>query len=309
MFKTFSNWKVVVLSILGATTFWFFNALNKNYDARISYPVSFEFNRDSVVIMKPLPKTLKVDVSSGGWNLFKKTFWLTVTPIQIVLENPTEISFYTRSSLLPLVTDQLSQLKVNYLITDTVFIDIEPKKTKKVAFVIDSQKIDLAENYRLTSPVEIDEDSLVLTGPKSFYDTLRDTYEIVIASKGINSDYDRDIDIIYAENDLISIYPEKVNVEFEVDKFIRESINVPVENINFPEDSSVVLQNEEVQIFYTIPESDRGSFEEDDFAVTADFGMIQPKDSTVIAILVYYPEEAIEIQVIPENIRVRNGRR
>ncbi len=115
MLKAFNNWKVVLLSIIGATTFWFFNALNKDYDARISYPIEFQFDRDSVVIMQPLPTTLSIDVSSGGWNLLRKTFWFNVTPIQIVLENPTEIGFYTRNSLMPIVSDQLDELKINYL--------------------------------------------------------------------------------------------------------------------------------------------------------------------------------------------------
>ena len=68
------NWKVILLSIIGAATFWFFNALNKNYDARISYPLSFSFDRDSVIVVEPLAEEVKIDVTSGGWNLLRKTF-------------------------------------------------------------------------------------------------------------------------------------------------------------------------------------------------------------------------------------------
>ncbi|MFY0607869.1 MAG: hypothetical protein JXR10_14215 [Cyclobacteriaceae bacterium] len=306
MFKTNNNWKVVLLSILGATTFWFFNALNKDYDARISYPVAFEFDRDSVVVMEPLASTLKIDVSSGGWNLLRKTFWFNVTPIQIVLENPTEIGFYTRNSLLPLVKDQLSELRINQLITDTVYINIERKRSKKVALSIDSLKIDLADNYRITSPIKLTPDSITLIGPQSFYDTLGRSYEILVTSKGISSDYDRDLDIAIAKHRLIQSQPRQVTAEFSVEKFIRASIEVSLETINFPQDSSLAPAQPTVQIFYTIAESDDDKFSESDFAVTADLLMMNVKDSTVMSMLMYYPEEAMDIEVIPENIRVIN---
>ena len=39
-----SKWRVVALCILGATTFWFFNALNKQYATRINYPIEFLYD-------------------------------------------------------------------------------------------------------------------------------------------------------------------------------------------------------------------------------------------------------------------------
>ncbi len=304
MKKGFNNWKVVVLSVIGATTFWFFNALNKDYNARISYPVDFEFDRDSVIIMQPLPSTLEIDVSSGGWNLLRKTFWFNVDPILISLENPTEIGFYTRNSLLPVVTDQLKELKINELITDTVFIDIETKRTKKVALTLDSLGIDLAENHRITSAISLSPDSALLVIPQSFYDTLDSSYPIQLESKGISSDYNREVDIEMPGGKLTRAIPENIRVKFGVDKFERRSIEIKVEKENFPEDSSIYLLQDKIQVFYTVNESLDTDFSDDDFVITTDLNLLEAKDSTVMAILVYHPEEAIEIEVIPEHIKV-----
>lgn len=304
MIKGFDNWKVVVLSLVGATTFWFFNALNKNYDARISYPIEFDFNRDSVVVMEPLATTLTIDVSSGGWNLLRKTFWFNVTPIQITLENPAEIGFYTRNSLMPLVADQLSELKINYLVTDTVFINIEQKRSKKVRLTIDSASINLAENHRVTSSIQITPDTALLIVPQSAYDTLQDTFPLKIRSKGISGDYNREIEIELPKRNLTRRIPENVRVKFSVDKFERRSIEISVEKENFPEDSSIYLQKEKVQIFYTISESNEEEYSPEDFAITADLSMADQADSTVMVILVYHPENALEIDVIPEFLKV-----
>lgn len=309
MLKAFNNWKVVLLSIIGATTFWFFNALNKDYDARISYPIEFQFDRDSVVIMQPLPTTLSIDVSSGGWNLLRKTFWFNVTPIQIVLENPTEIGFYTRNSLMPIVSDQLDELKINYLATDTIYINIERKRQKKVALFIDSLGIDLAENHRITSPISLVPDSVILVGPQSFYDTLGTSHQVWIESRGISSNFNREIDVKLRGGRLTSSIPDQVRIQFQVDKFERRSIQIPIEKENFPEDSSVVLSTDFVQIFYTIQQSKEEDYSTRDFAITADLHMLDRADSTVLAILVYQPEEAMDIDVIPENIKVIHVRK
>lgn len=307
MFKAFDKWKVVLLSIIGATTFWFFNALNKDYDALISYPIDFQFERDSVVVMEPLPTALSIDVSGGGWNLLRRTFWFTVSPLQIVLENPSEIGFYTRNSLLPLVTSQLSELKINALLTDTLYINIERKRSKKVAVKIDSTSIDLAENHRITSTLLATPDSVTLIGPQSFYDTLANSVTVNIPVKGISSDFDRDI-ALDIKDPRVRSNPTNVRVSFSAEKFLRKSIDIPVEVENFPMDSSAILADNSVQVFYTIAQSRQNEFNSRDFAITANFNLMNKKDSTVMVIMVFYPEDAMEIDVIPENIKVVNGR-
>ncbi|WP_421873770.1 hypothetical protein [Marinoscillum sp.] len=303
MSRAFNNWKVVLLSLIGATTFWFFNALNKNYDARISYPIEFVFPRDSVVVMKPLASTIAIDVSSGGWNLLRK-ITVNTTPVRVELENPTEIGFYTRSSLQPIVSDQLSELKINYLVTDTVFIDIEEKKKKQVQLIVDSLSIDLAENHRIVSPVIIDPDTITLIGPKSFIDTIGSTYTLGIPTRGISSNYNRDVEVRLEGGKLTSSSPLEVSVQFNVDKFERQSIEVPVEVQNVPADSSIMVEKEVVQVFYTIRTSQKEDYSAKDFAITTDLFLMDEADSTVMAILVYHPEEIIEIDVIPEFLKV-----
>lgn len=306
MTKAFNNWKVVLLSLIGATTFWFFNALNKDYNARINYPVEFEFDRDSVVVVKPLTSTVVIDVSSGGWNLLRKTFWFNVTPVVIPLDNPTEIGFYTRASLLPMIEDQLSELTINYLVTDTVFIHIEPKVSKKVTLSLDSLALPLEVNHRVTSPIRITPDTVMLTGPRSFLDTIGHYYQLSLGINGISNTFSRMVDVSLPTR-RASSKPDEVRVTFEVEKFERFSIEVNVESVNFPEDSSVYLSHESVQIFYTVPESKKDNFAPKDFAVTADLTMLNPEDSTVLAILVYYPEQALDLEVIPEYIKVSSG--
>ena len=152
--KILGNWKVVLLSFLGATIFWFFSALGKDYNSRIDYPIEFVYDRDSLVAINPLPEYVDIDVSGGGWDLFREFFWFGSNPIVIELDNPAAIRYLTRPTILPIITDQLDEYRINFLFTDTLFIDIDRKVSKKVKLKIDSAAISIDEDYRIISSIK-----------------------------------------------------------------------------------------------------------------------------------------------------------
>lgn len=304
-FNSLNSWKVVLLSLLGATTFWFFNELNKEYTTRLIYPLRFNFDRENVVLMQPLPESIKVDVSGGGWNLLRRTFILfNPTPLTIELDNPTLIRFYSRSTLLPVVREQLSELKVNYLMTDTLYFHIEEKQTKKVALQIDSTSIDMREDYRIISTLTKSLDSVEFTGPKSFIDSLQSPYVVQISEQSIDDDFDENIEIPLADEDLITVIPEEVKVDFEVERFDRLTVAVPFDRLNFPEDSSALPSLDQIEVNFTVPRSQRKDYEASDFGITVDFNLLDDRDSTIFPIMIYSPEEAIEIDMVPDTIKV-----
>ncbi len=297
------NWKVVIISLIGATTFWFFNALNKSYDANINYPIEFTFSRDSNVVMQPLPASIRINVSSGGWNLLRKTFWFNVPPIEIPLEQPDKVKYIDRGKLFPLVVNQMSELKVNHIVSDSLFLSIESKASKKVALKLDSAKIPLDPNYRITSPISISPDSIRLTGPSSFIDSLKDEYSLVLNLQDIDESVNQSI-FVNLPNSLISSEPREINVSFDLEQFVKEQITVSVELEGFPRDSSKYLETGEVTINYLVANSKNRSFDPSEFIVLVDFSTLDPKDSSIMPILLFHPPEIAEVEVIPDQLKV-----
>ena len=295
----------MLLSLLGATTFWFFNELNKEHTTRLIYPLEFKFDRDSVVIIKPLPEALKIDVTSGGWNLLRRTFILfSPAPITIELDNPTLVKLYTRASLLPVVTEQLNELRVNYLLTDTIYFDIEEKRSRFFKLAVDSSRIDLRRDYRITTPINIRPDSVELIGPKSIIDTLSNPYYFDLPDDRIDDDYDDDIELPMPRRDLMVALPEDIEIIFSVDRFQTVTIPVHFDALNFPADSSAVPAQETIDVEFVVKRSDRNRYEERDFGITLDYNLLETIDSTVVAIMIYAPEEAVDIRMEPEYMKI-----
>ena len=298
------QWKVAIIAFAVAATFWFFNSLNKNYTTSLNYPVKFVYNKDSLISVRSLPSTIDLDVSGGGWSLLRKELIFNPDPIEIDLSNPVGVSHLSWTQVLPSIKNQMEELSVNRVFQDTLRIQIEPLLSKKVKLWVDSTQIRMENNFRIVSSVSMPNDSIILTGPKSFIDSLGSTYELQIVEDRIDENFDENVDVILPRPNLISAVPSFVNTLFSVERFDQLQIEVPVDPINFPSDSSYQLVTDQVTILFTVRRSLQQDYSQSDFGVSADYNILRARDSSVLVELLHFPEEVVEIAVSPKQLRV-----
>jgi len=299
-----NQWKVVLIAFATATTFWFFNSLNKNYTTSLSHPVVFNYNTDSLVAVKSLPTYIELDVSGGGWSLLRKSQWFNPRPITINLKNPVGVRFISWVELLPSIREQMTEITVNRVLQDTLNIQIEPLMSKKVALWVDSLQIDLKQSHRLVSSVQFPSNEVTLTGPKSFIDTLSRAYKLIIPQKNIDGTFDQLVPVNLPRPALITSTPAQVRVQFVVEKFDRLQIEVPVEPINFPRDSSRYIQENVATVFFTVQRSKRGEYVKKNFKLVADYRSISRRDTVIVPTLEVFPPEIMDIELVPATLTI-----
>jgi len=302
--KSSTSWKVITLCFIGAATFWLFSALGKDYSYRIKHPIEFVFDTDSLVAVRPLPKYVDIDVSGGGWDLFKESFWFSSDPVRFELENPAAIRFLTRPTILPILTEGLYQYRVNFLFSDTLFIDIDRKSSELVNLAIDSTSISLEEDYRIISPITISPDTATIFGPTSFLDSLKEVYIVNFDFDKLDEDFSNEVTVNLPEGFDIYSEPANINVAFRVDRFLTKELPMEIELINFPEDSSIYIAEPNVEVQYVIQESKEVDFSPYDFKVIVDYDMLIKADSTAPAFIIVQPEHALEVTVNPDTLSV-----
>ena len=289
---------------MGAATFWLFRALNKSHSALISYPIEFVFNIDSTVVMNPLPTTIKIDVSSGGWNLFRRTLIFSIDPIKVELDNPSEVNFLTQSFLSPIVEDQLKGLTINYIVTDTLFLSIERKITKRMRLKVDSLSLPLEEDHQLISNITIQPDHVVLIGPESIINSFETDFYITLNENNIDEDFDGRVEVPIVFEDLIQSDPSEVNVSFEVNKFKNVKIGVPIILQNFPSNRVTTLLDSIVNVTYRVKESFKEDFSSEDFYVVLDYDFLKT-DSLGVPVLIKYPDTLRTVSMDSQKVRFR----
>ncbi len=304
-----ANWRVILLSILTATLFWFFNALNKDYTARINYPVEYEYNRDSLIAVNDLPDELPVNVTGGGWQLFKKTISLNVHPVQVKLDNPAQTSYLTGSSLLPIFSEQLNGLNVNYVAIDTVYLQIDKIFKRILQVKVDSSAINLKENYAIVSNVIVQPDSIEFIGPSGMVKKFSDPFIIKLTEKNIDSNYDEELSMDLFTSSLIKKNPEIIHVMFNVDEYLEQTSTIKIETVNFPYDSSIYLNEDEVTASYRIERGKRKNLNQFDLMVIADRNNINAEDSTITLEVINTPRYIKDLTLEQQKVKVIYGKK
>jgi hypothetical protein len=249
------NWKAVVLCVLAATVFWFFNALNKTYATNINFPLSFAYDNQNFVPVSLLPQHIRLNVTANGWELFKRSTGVKLQPLEIPLERPAEVKKIVGSGLPPVFSNQLAGVKINYVLSDTLYLDLEPKAGRWIKLSVDSIKRNIKPGYGLTSEVAIIPDSTFVVGPQRIINKLEEPVYLKISQRGIDEHYIDNIEVVLPNMEGIMRQPSMVSVMFNVEemKTVHDSIDLRI--VNIPPGVSGVMTAKKIPVTLSIPES------------------------------------------------------
>jgi len=297
------NLKVVALSIIAATTFWFFNALNKEYSATIRHPVVFDFDRTEYIETSELPDRIQINVSGIGWTIFRSGYLFNTEPIFIQVENPERDSKLFGSGLFSQLSEGLSNLTLNYVLDDTISIEAEKIMSKRAKLLVDSANIQMDSDFYIISQISLSTDSVTVTGPRSFIAQMGDTLYVIIPNRNINESFSNQVPILI-DNNLVTIDSTFTIIDFEVERYVPVQKVVPLTKANFPSDSLIDLMDSSILVSYYIRESDVQNDDKNLFVIVVDFNRMVPYDSTIQPLILEHPDEIKRLTINSRRAKV-----
>jgi hypothetical protein len=242
------NWKAISLCVLAATIFWFLDSLNDNYTANVNFPLKFEFNEEAYIPVEPLPDRLTINVSGMGWDLFRRSAGLRVTPLVIPLDRPSSIHKIVGSTLPALFSDQVEGLQINFVVNDTIYLNIEPRDRKWLRLRVDSVERFLRPGYGVVGPVNIRPDSVLADGPLSHISELKRSLSLTLEHTNIDENYDEEVEVSVSNRPLITFRPATVRVSFQVEEYVEVTDSVRLVLVNLPESAKPDLQVDKLPV-------------------------------------------------------------
>jgi hypothetical protein len=247
------NWKAITLCFIAATVFWFFNALNKNYTTNINFPLEFEYDQEGFIPVRPLPSSVRINVTGMGWDLFRRSSGLKVPPLVIPLERPADVKKIVAQP--GLFAAQLERFEINFVLTDTLDVAIEKKVSRWITLRLDAGSIRLKENFVRTSEPRLEPDSIFVEGPLPLVNNFLEPVYLRLAEDNIDDDYKEDVEVEFVNNNLIKRNPPTVSVTFNVDRLINLNDSIPLKLINYPKGANPYLGVKALPCNFSIPES------------------------------------------------------
>lgn len=290
------NWRAVLLSILAATIFWFFNALNKDYSANIAFPVAFHFDQSKYIPVEPLPGSVTLNVTGLGWDLFRRSVGLKVPPLQIALDHPSDVRKIVASTLPVLFASQLEGIKINYVLTDTVYLNIEPRASKTIRLKMDSINLHLRKNYGLAGPVALQPDTARIEGPQSLVRAFPDTLRMHLEDNQIDQPFD-DILQLKMPSPLIKVQPPVVGVQFQVEPYVTIDDTLALKIINVPHKARTFVESGKVHASYRVLESQSKAIQPDSVIAVLDLSTVSRGKKKFLPVISGLPSSAEVLEV------------
>lgn len=279
---------------LGATMLWFLNALSKERTEIINHPVHFVYHHKKFIAVKPFPKEIPISVKGSGWQIMKKVLRIRVKPIRYEIKDPLNSpNFILGSSLKVYVTNVMDGLKLEEILVDTIFMNLDQRIDRTFRIRVDSNSLSLKEGFRVIDPISVYPDKVALNGPRKVLSALPDPLPIEISDRRIDKPFRKKIPLVikHKHAGLILKDTEKISVSFSPTLFVTKSANLIIDVANFPQGTSYSLHRDHriTEITYTFAQKDLGKVRLSDFRIFADFRTFRVTDTTVALILKHKP--------------------
>ena len=270
------------MCIFAATVFWFFNALNKSYSATINFPLLFDYDREKYIPIRPLPASVRLNVTGIGWNLFRRSVGVKVPPLVIPLDKPSDVRKIVGSTLPALFANQLSDFQINFVMTDTLRLSIEPKAARKVMLRLDLPPSIFKEGYALISPINIVPDSVSLEGPQRLISNLTDPVYLIIPQKDIDENFTEVVQVRFPNDEYIRRDPPTVDITFRVDKLVKKDDSVRLKLINTPKNMWPFIERKKVTCTVAVPETMLNFYNADSINAVVDLENVSKGQAKVL---------------------------
>ncbi len=302
--QTKQYWRVVLLCFVAASTFWLLNALNKSYSTQTSYPIRFVYDENELVPIKPLPQEVSINVTGKGWKLLRKSLRLEVQPAEIYIRDLPRNDYLLGSALRPSLVNALDGLQLNFVVTDTIYFDFDPKVQKRIALQVDPKQKLTDNQHAVVGAIRVNPDSVTFTGPASLVDSLPDPFLLRLPEQTLVEPSKVPVPINYDYKSLVEADVEEAQVIVNVKNLVAEERQVLPELVNVPEGVSLNLRPPIVVLRYQMLQDSMSLLNRSAFKVVLDYSKFNPIDSTLVPELVQQPRGLRNVQVWPTRIKV-----
>jgi hypothetical protein len=262
-----------------AALFWFLNALSKNYNATISFPVIYSNLPKDKVLTHELPKFVTLELNAQGFNILAYKFkflndsiMIDVGNLKMVQNNGHYESKMPTSSRLYRISRQLaSEVTIYRVQPDTLYFNFGDKKIKEIPIKL-NHKISFEKQHRLHERIIFSPSTIKVEGLNDKIDMLEflETDSIVLNNLTSSVTVPVSIKIPKGYEDM-TFSSKSVMVTVPVEKFTEVSVDIPIEIVNLPIDRSMKIFPEKIHITAIVGFNDFDRINEHLFTARVDY--------------------------------------
>lgn len=264
--------------LLFSATFWFVNALNKERELSLTFPIEYSGVPQNLMFEQELPVELELKIKDLGLNLWsyfgRKRGAVIVKFDQRVREKG--VFAVSNMDLRSLVSERLLPSTAILLITPenikSNYVKLHTKKLP-VRFISD---ITLENQFMFCKPIKFFPEVVEVYGPSEVLDTLKEVKTENFVLKALNDTLTKTVLLKPIESTIFSV--DEVTVFVCAERFTEKTVSLPVQIINNPDNLTILSFPAVVKVVFNIGVRNYKSFTNDDIQIVIDFKDIKRGD-------------------------------
>ena len=266
--------KAFFVAIGFSVLFWSLITLSKDYTTIVSFPVTYINLPQDKMIQSTPRSSIDIQIKSTGFRLLKQSIFNNELLLNTKdLQKKTKSEFYfLLQNQKPSIQNQLTNnLLIDYIIQDTVFLNLGILTLKKVPVIPDFD-ISYKSGYHIIDKIELKPDSIIITGPEAQVANMDALRLEKLSLTEVSDDIIGKIKIlpIIGANQ-ITFSTKDVTIEGKVDRFTEGFLELPFEIINMPENILVNTFPKTIKVVYQVGLSNFNKVDKNSFKVVCDY--------------------------------------
>lgn len=274
-----------------STVIWIFVQFSKQYTEEIEFPLDYVNIPKDKIIMDGNPKTLELRIRENGFRIAYKRL---ITPkLQIDLSQAREESgrfIYDLEQQRSAILNQLNTDFENvYFPKNTIRINYDQREVKKIPIVPDFE-LNFAVGYSALEEINIQPDSVTVSGPKTILDTLESVSTNHREINNISSDIKGEVGLDNSKLGGVRFYEDEVTYSLRTEKFTEGQVEIPIEVVNLPENTNIAIFPKDVMVYFQVSLDDFNKVKPSQFKVVVDYQKAGESEEYLLANIVKKPD-------------------
>lgn len=118
------------------------------------------------------------------------------------------------------LSEKTKNLRINYIVADTLELSFEQRMIRTVRLIPDSVHINMAPRFVVTSLINVRPRTITVEGPRRLVQGIADTLILRIPGKRIADNYDEEVQINNFRHPKLRVSVSRVSVSFEVGELL-----------------------------------------------------------------------------------------
>lgn len=258
--------------------FWFLQALNKEYETELKFPIKYYNSPKGYILENELPDKMLLHIKDEGFSILRYKLTNAFIPISLNIEhilNRTPLksenghSFIKSEELNNIITNQLaSGTNLTSISPDTIHFYYSELLSKKVA-VVSKFNVYPAKQHIVSGDIIIKPDSITIYGPGSSIDTIQHIYTDTENFENIQDTLVRNIALQTYEN--VEMDKSRVVITIPVESFTEKKLKIPVTGNAFPDSLQLRTFPGLVEVSFIVGLSHYNDIQPEDIKVFIDY--------------------------------------